>query len=385
MDMERNQDAKKFGNVGRVALAHDFLLYRGGAERVLRTLADMFPEAPIYTLLHDPEGMKGMFRDREVRSSFLGSWPGWLRKRHRLLLPLYPTAAEAIDFRDFDLVISSSGAWMKGIVTRLRTQHIAYVHSPMRFVWDENERYLAESGGFHFAKRTVLSYLRLWDKEASLRPDVLVANSEYTKRRIEKYYRRESDVVYPPVCLGPFLGTPARFLEDRPFLTVSRLSAYKRTEAIIEAFSEMKLPLLVVGSGRELARLQKTAPPTVKFAGDVSDEELVQAYGKARAFVFAGEEDFGLALAEAQTAGIPAIALKSGGAMEIVTENETGVFFSEPTILAIRDAVKRYIDREASFDREKVKNAAVRFGEEEFRNAIGNIAVRCASGGASVI
>lgn len=367
--METRQEIPKFGDTGKrgkVALVHDFLLYRGGAERVLRALADMFPEAPIYTLLSNPDGMKGLFDDREVRTSFLGSWPKFARKRHRSLLPFYGAATEAIDLRDFDLVISSSGAWTKGIVTRLRTKHIAYVHSPMRFVWDENERYLAESGGFHFVKRALLSYLRLWDFEAAARPDVLIANSEYTKRRIEKYYRRSAEVVYPPVRVFPSSEPPAIHLDDRPFLTVSRLSKYKNTEAIMQAFAKLRLPLLVVGVGREFSKLEKIIPPNVKLMGDVSDAELGNLYGKARAFVFAGDEDFGLALAEAQRAGLPAIVLGKGGAREIVSD-ETGVFFAESTVSHIVDAVQEYIKREASFDRDKIQKNSERFSEGKFR------------------
>jgi len=355
---------------------HDFLLYRGGAERVLRALADMFPGAPIYTLLYDQDGMSGMFDDREVRTSFLGSWPRFLQRRHRFLLPFYATATEAIDVRDFDLVISSSGAWMKGIVTRLHTKHIAYLHSPMRFVWDENERYLRESGGFHFFKRMMLSHLRLWDFEAAARPDRLIANSLYTKSRIEKYYRRSSEVVYPPVRAFVSSESAAVNFSDRPFLTVSRLSKYKQTEEIVRAFAKLRLPLLVVGAGREFSKLEKIIPPNVKLLGDVSDAELGNLYGKARAFVFAGEEDFGLALAEAQRVGLPAIALASGGAKEIVEENISGIFFAEPTAKSITEAVQEYIKREATFDREKIRKHTERFSEERFREHVLKIIAR---------
>ncbi|QQS15548.1 MAG: glycosyltransferase [Candidatus Moraniibacteriota bacterium] len=363
--------------LGKVALVHDFLLYRGGAERVLRVLSNMFPEAPIYTLLYDPEGMRGMFADREVRTSFLGKWPKFLQRRHRWLLPFYGAATEAIDLRDFDLVISSSGAWSKGIVTRLRTKHVAYLHSPMRFVWDENERYLRESGGFHFCKRALLSYLRLWDFEAAARPDVLVANSSYTQARIEKYYRRPSEVIYPSVRRLPATEQGARDIRDRPFVTVSRLSKYKHTEAIVKAFIQLKLPLTVVGTGRELECLQRIAPPNVYFLGDISDGELGTVLGKARAFVFAGEEDFGLALAEAQMAGLPAITLASGGAGEIVREDISGVFFSVPNAESIVAAVQRYIEQEDSFDREKIRNDTERFSEELFREAMKRSILKC--------
>lgn len=376
--MEKSQVLQNMtGKLGNVALVHDFLLYRGGAERVLRALADMFPEAPIYTLLYDRDGMRGMFDDRDVRTSFLGKWPRFLRRRHRWLLPLYGAATEAIDLRDFDLVISSSGAWTKGIVTRLRTKHVAYIHSPMRFVWDENERYLRESGGFHFCKRIMLSYLRLWDFEAAARPDVLIANSRYTAARIEKYYRRPSEVIYPPVCAIAAVESGAIDIWDRPFVTVSRLSKYKHVEAIVRAFAKLGLPLLVIGDGRESEQLRRNAPPNVRFLGDVSDSELGAALGRARAFVFAGEEDFGLALAEAQMAGLPAIALASGGAREIVEEDVSGVFFPDSDAESIVAAVQRYIDQESSFDREKIRKQAERFSEERFREAMNAIIMKC--------
>ena len=372
--MEKSQVLQNMtGKLGNVALVHDFLLYRGGAERVLRALADMFPEAPIYTLLYDRDGMRGMFDDRDVRTSFLGKWPRFLWRRHRWLLPLYGAATEAIDLRDFDLVISSSGAWTKGIVTRLRTKHVAYIHSPMRFVWDENERYLRESGGFHFCKRIMLSYLRLWDFEAAARPDVLIANSRYTAARIEKYYRRPSEIVYPPVRALVSTDRAALDIRDRPFVTVSRLSKYKQVESIVRAFAMLGLPLVVVGTGRESEALRRLAPPNVRFLGDVSDGELDTTLRKARAFVFAGEEDFGLALAEAQRAGLPAIALASGGANEIVKEDISGVFFSDANVESIAAAVRRYIDREASFDREAIRKSAERFSEERFREQVTDI------------
>src|SRR4030042_5298091 len=189
----------------KVALIHDFLLYPGGAEKVLEVLAEMFPEAPIYTLLYDQEKMRGKFSDREIHTSFLQKFPKFLRKRYKYLLPLMPTAPETFDLRDFDLVISSSGAWSKGIVTKLNTIHIAYINSPIRFVWDYNERYVRDQKSKIknkiFFIRLLLSYLRLWDYEAAQRPDYLIANSKYTQERIAKYYRRESSVIYPPVSI----------------------------------------------------------------------------------------------------------------------------------------------------------------------------------------
>ena len=185
----------------KVALVHDFLVQYGGAERVLEVLADIFPEAPIYTLIYDKERMGEKFAGRKIHTSFLQKFPKFLRKRYKWLLPFMPTAPETWDLREFGLVISSSGAWAKGIVTRLDTIHICYMHSPMRFVWDTNEEYLREqemARPINFFSRLLINYIRLWDKVAADRPDYIIANSKYTQERIKKYYGRESGVIYPP-------------------------------------------------------------------------------------------------------------------------------------------------------------------------------------------
>ncbi len=188
-----------FGNL-RVALLHDFLLYPGGAERVLKVLSEMFPKAPIFTLLHDQEKMGEMFAGKDIRPSYLQKFPKFLKKHYQWLILFFPVVPETFDLREYDLVISSSGAWMKGIVTKMSTTHIAYLHSPMRFVWDYNERYFQEKGKSpSLLKRFVLNYLRMWDRLSADRPDFLIANSVYTQKRIAKYYRRDSVVIYPPV------------------------------------------------------------------------------------------------------------------------------------------------------------------------------------------
>lgn len=368
MNIYKNQENEWRGKLGRVALVHDFLLYPGGAERVLRSFADMFPEAPIYTLLYDPEGTRGMFSDREVRTSFLGKWPRFLRRRHRWLLPFYGAATESVDLRDFDTIISSSGAWMKGLVTRLNTRHIAYLHSPMRYAWDANESYFHGTRGLHFCKRTLLSYLRLWDFEAAARPDVLVANSAYTADRIRKYYRREAQIVYPPVSIIPDDFVPN--VEKKFFLTVSRLSAYKHTDMIVRAFSENGLPLVVVGEGREEVKLRRMAGSNVCFLGAVSDARLLELLSHTRAFVFAAEEDFGLAVAESQQAGVPVIALRSGGVMEIIKDNVTGVLFDEVTLPSFFRALAKFLEQENSFDANAIRKSAERFSLRKFQEGI---------------
>ena len=356
---------------------HDFLDQYGGAERVLEVIAEMFPEAPIFTLLYDAEKMRGKFADREIQTSFLQKFPKFLRKRKKWLLPFIPTAPETFNLRDYDLIISSSGAWSKGIVTRLDTIHISYIHSPMRFVWDANEDYLKqkESGkGIGFLARLILNYIRIWDKAASDRPDYLIANSKYTEQRIEKYYSRRSHVIYPPVNTeylseGSTFGKPKVEPSgdlQRYFLVVSRLSAYKKIDKIIEAFNKMKLPLLIVGEGEEEKKLKEIAEKNVSFLGFQGEENLQQIYADARAFIFAVEDDFGIAPVEAMLQGVPILALRKGGVLETVIEGKTGEFFdsNEPEIIA--DCVRRFTEKEKSYDKEFIKNRAREFGKERF-------------------
>lgn len=360
----------------KIAIIHDLLVQRGGAENVLQCIAEIFPDAPIYTLLYDGEKMKGMFGEREIKTSFLQKFPKFLRKRYHLLLPFFPVASEVFDFRDFDLVISSSGAWSKGIVTKLNTKHVAYIHSPMRFVWDYNERYLKERGiKPSVFKRMLFSYLRIWDYLGSQRPEYLVANSMYTSDRIRKYYRRECSIIYPPASIekpneagGLEEQNP---VEKKYFLSVSRLSAYKKTDAIVEAFNKLGLPLIVIGEGQEEKRLNKIAESNVSVLGWQSEEQLARYYSGARALVFAAEEDFGIVPVEAMSFGIPVIAYKKGGVLETTEEGKTGEFFEAQTPEVISDGIRRFLEKEGSYDVEYIKNKAKRFSREIFKEKFG--------------
>ncbi len=354
----------------RVALVHDFLLYPGGAEKVLVALMDLFPHAPIFTLLYDKEGMKPLekhFRKRRIHTSFLQRLPRWCRRHTKWLLPLLPTAPEMFDLRDYDVVISSSGAWSKGIVTRVSTVHVAYIHSPMRFVWDENIRYARqrvkrEPGIF---LRALLSYLRVWDFEAAQRPDVLVANSRYTQSRIEKFYRRKAHVVYPPVTVTKSCDVHKK----NYFLIVARLSEYKNVKLAVDVCTRLSLPLIVVGSGRMKKVLTKSAGPTVKILGWQSDEKLAQYYAGARAVLFPAEEDFGLVMAEALAHGTPVIAYGRGGACEIVQPGVTGELFFAQTQEVLADGIRRFLERERAggYDVAAMRAKAAQFSASSFR------------------
>ncbi len=365
----------------KVALVHDFLVQYGGAERVLEVLAEMFPKAPIYTLLYDKEKMRGKFTNREIRSSFLQKFPKFLRKHYKYLLPFMSTAPETFDLREFDLVISSSGAWSKGIVTKLNTVHIAYIHSPMRFVWDYNERYIHETCSIkhvtkNFFTRILLSYLRLWDYEAAQRPDYLIANSVYTQERIKKYYRRDSQVIYPPVkkseILNPKSETNSKFKiqNSKFFLIVSRLSPYKKVDLIVETFNKLELPLVVIGEGKQYKYLKKIAGKNIKILGWQSDEKLSEYYQNARAFIFPAEDDFGLTAIEAMSYGVPVIAFKKGGVAETVIAGVTGEFFDAQTPEVLADGVRRFMQKENHYDWQVIVSRAKEFSRKRFVNEL---------------
>ncbi len=382
---------EKYKNL-RVAIVHDFLTDFGGAERVLEVMCEMFPAAPIYTLLYDKKQMRGKFSDKTIHTSFLQKFPKFLRKRKKWLLPLMPTAPEIFDLRDFDLVLSSSGAWSKGIVTRLNTTHIAYVHSPIRFAWDVNGEYLEQQkkgGAIRLCARLILNYIRVWDKAAADRPDALIANSKYTQGRIRKYYGRESVVIYPPVG-GNFqfpisnfesnhnfeikkleIESKLKIRNSKFFLVVSRLSPYKKIDMVVEAFNKLELPLVVIGEGQQEKYLRSIAKDNVKILGYQPDEETAKYYAGARAFIFAGVDDFGIAPAEAMAYGVPVLAIRKGGVKEIVIEGQTGEFFDAATPEVIADGVRRLVENEKNYDKQVIINKAKEFSKERFVREFG--------------
>ncbi len=357
----------------KIALVHDFLVSYGGAERVFQVMCERYPEAPIYTLLANTKIAQKHFPGREIRTSWLGRLPQFIQKRYRLFLPFFPAAVESLDLREFDLVISSSGAWSKGIITRLHTTHIAYLHSPMRYVWDCHESYLAELGarGRSIFTRMLLSYLRIWDKQAAERPDVLLANSQYTRERILKYYRREASVVYPPVTLLDS-DVMQKEVKREYFLIVSRLTKSKKVAETIEAFNKLALPLVVVGTGPEESYLKRIARSTVSFRGFVDDYELISLYRGARALIFPAEEDFGMTAVEALSQATPVIGLDYGGLREILSP-ETGEVFHSSAPEIIAEGVRRFLEHEGQYNKEAMKERAQCFSKERFQKEITSI------------
>ncbi len=351
----------------KIALAHDFLSYLGGAERVTKEIAVIFPRVPIYTLFFEKK-MKEIFPHNSLRTSFLQKMIKFIPRKW--LLPLYPTATESLDFREFDLVISSTSAFTKGIVVKPKTLHLSYCHTPTRYLWDCKKEYLnkspiAKSGpAKKFMIHFLLNYLRIWDQEAAERPDKFLANSDYTAQRIKKYYHREAEVIYPPVDINRFRLSKQ---EGSYFLIVSRLSSYKRVDIVVEAFNRLGWPLKIVGTGEEEASLKRKAGPNIEFLGFVRDRNLPKIYAGCRALIFPGEDDFGLTMVEAMATGKPVLAYRKGGALEIVEEGKTGLFFDTPNPEILIDGLRRLKEKEEIFKREYIRERALRFSKKNFR------------------
>lgn len=346
----------------RAAIVHYWLLNWRGGEKVLESLCRLLPDADIFTLFYDPRAVSPEIRRHNVTASFLNP----LRRHYRSLLPLMPLALERFDLRDYDLVISSESGPAKGVLTSSAARHICYCHTPMRYIWDLYPAYLNEWSSAW--KRTLLTplsnYLRLWDFASAARVDEFVANSENVRRRIQRAWRRDSRVVYPPVAVESFYW---REPEDY-YLVVSELVAYKRIDMAVRAFSQLRRPLRIVGGGPEYKRLKRMAGGDIEFCGRVSDGELRELLARCRAVVVPGEEDFGLVPVEALASGKPVIALGRGGALESVPVSEPvgGVFYDEPDEARLAEAVHRFEQVESQVRPRELRAWAEQFSETCF-------------------
>ena len=346
----------------RVALVHDYLNQMGGAEKVLLTLHELFPQAPIYTSMYEPKRVDRRFRELDIRTSFMQRMP-FVKHHHQPFLPLYPFAFERFDLRAYDLVISDSSAFAKGVVTKPEALHICYCHTPMRWAWNYEEYVERERlGGM---ARTFLppfvTWLRQWDYATAGRVDYFVANSPSVAARIAKYYRREAAFIPPPVDTSRFYVAPQH--EDY-FLIVSRLIPYKRIDLAVKAFSMLGLPLRVIGSGRDEGRLRRMAAKNVQFLGRLPDDEVRTQMARCRAFIFPGEEDFGITPVEAMASGRPVIAYGAGGALASIVEGSTGLFFNSQTPESLAEVVMAY--RDEYFDPLAIRRHAEEFDTQRF-------------------
>ena len=358
----------------RVAIVHYWFMSRRGGERVVEALAEMFPQADIYTLVANPAALAPHIKDR-VQRSFLQKIPGVLQN-HRLFLPLYPLALEQFDLREYDLVISSESGPAKGVITGTNTCHICYCHTPMRYLWDMYHDYLSEPG-LGKLKKLIFAlsthYVRQWDVASASRVDYFVCNSHNVARRIRKHYRRQSEVVYPPAAIPE-----ARIRHDISdyYLVVGQLAAYKRADLAIEACVKLGRKLRVIGEGEQKSWLRSIAGPGIEFLSGLSDAEVREQYSRCRALLFPGEEDFGIVPVEAQSFGRPVIAFAAGGALETVIGCDpgstfdprcTGVFFREPKVESVVEAMRYFESNEARFDPELIQAHSRRFDPAEFK------------------
>ncbi len=348
----------------RIAFVHEYLNQFGGAERMLAELCALFPHAPIYTLLYDEEATRGLFKDRTIRTSFLESWP-LAKRRHRWYPLLMPIAIEQFDFSDFDVVISVSASFAKGIITKPGTKHICFCLTPPRFLWDQSQKFTREFGFPSMLRALMLpfiSYLRIWDLQAADRVDEFWAISKYVSQRIKTYYHQPSKLIYPPVDVSKFhISNHA----DSYYLMVGRLVSYKKFDIAIEAFNQTGKRLRIVGTGPELARLKRIAKDNIEFLGAVPDNELPGLYANAAALIFPQEEDFGIVPLEAMASGRPVIAYRGGGALETILEGETGAFFAEQTSQSLIECLNAF--QPQLIDPQKCRAQAERFDISVFR------------------
>ncbi|MDX9971148.1 MAG: glycosyltransferase [Candidatus Gracilibacteria bacterium] len=354
----------------KVALVHDFLIRLGGAERVLKVLSDMFPNAPIYTLLYDESKVGKVFPKEKVKTSFLQKYPKFIKNYQRYLTYKMPRAIEELDFSEFDLVISSSNSFAHGIITNTDTKHVCYCHSPMRYAWDWANEYVEENN-ISGIKRVVYSYLikylREWDKISADRPDKYLANSSNVQKRIKKYYGLDCDVVFPPVDVNRFnvKGTNQDY-----FLVVSNLTPYKKVDLAVRLFNKIGKRLVIIGGGPQRAYLKSIAAPNIDFLGFKSDEVVKEYIENCRAFIFPGEEDFGITPLEAMAAGKPVLAYGKGGTLETVVSGKTGEFFYEQTLESMEDGLARLLYNEQFYDANNIRKHAENFSIEIFKKNI---------------
>lgn len=367
----------------RVAIIHDWLTGMRGGEKCLEVFCELWPDADVFTLIHVPTMVSDKIERMNIKTTFIQDFPR-SPTHYRFYLPLFPTAIEKFDMRGYDLIISSSHCVAKGVRPEPSALHVCYCYTPMRYVWDMSHQYFnkpAFSGLSRWVIQFFLTYLRMWDYYSSDRVDRFCAISQHISGRIRKHYRREADVIYPPVDTDRFRVSDQK---GDYYLIVSAFAPYKRIDLAVQAFNELDLPLIIVGIGQDRDRLMRVANKNIEFAGWLSDEELVDVYANCRAFIFPAEEDFGIAPLEAQASGKPVIAYGRGGVRETVKglmlsgdykqdeqnlkdEEYTGLFFREQTAKSIIDAVSFFEKVRNRFDPEVIASGVRRFDREVFK------------------
>ncbi len=351
----------------KIALVHEHLAQDGGAEKVLINFQALWPSAPTYTLVYDRSRANAAFLGKDIRPSFIQHLPLGV-KHYQWYLPLMPTAIEQFNLQDYDIVLSSSSALAKGVLTQPATLHISYCHSPTRYLWSDTHRYVQELTYARLVKKLiplVLTRIRTWDRLAADRVDHFIANSRAVQNRIKKYYRRDSTVIYPPVDMAGFsVGQGA----GGYYLIGGRLVAYKRFDVAVLAFNRLGIPLKIFGVGPELGRLKAMAKSNIEFIGKVSQDELRRLYRACVAFLHPQEEDFGITAIEAMASGRPVIAYAAGGALETIQPNRTGVFFEDQSWESLADTIIRF--KPETFKSDEIRHHALQFDSVQFQTNI---------------
>jgi glycosyltransferase involved in cell wall biosynthesis len=349
----------------KVAIVHDWLTNQGGGERVVCALHEAFPDAPIYTSVFNAERLP-QFADLDVRTSFLQHWP-LAKSRHQLYPTLRTVAFESFDLSQYDVVISSSSAEAKGVITGPSAIHICYLHTPTRYYWSDYAKYRRQTGFgllsplVRLIMPGVIEKMRLWDFAAAGRVDHFITNSAYVAKRTNKYYRRQSTVIHPPIDGDRF---QIKRGPKRGYVVVSRLIPYKRVDLAVVACTKLNLPLTVVGDGSEMEKLKAMAGPSIRFTGRLTDQGVARELSEASAFIFTAEEDFGLTPLEAMASGIPVLAYGKGGARETVVHGQTGTFFNEQSVNALVEALKKFDP--SAYDPEALRSYALEFDQSVF-------------------
>jgi glycosyltransferase involved in cell wall biosynthesis len=347
----------------KIALVHDYLSQDGGAERVLRAFHDIWPSAPIFVLFYDKKKIAD-FTETDIHQSFISRLP-FVKTKYQWYFPWMPLATERHNLSDFDVVLSSSSAFAKGVLTRPNTLHICYCHTPTRYLWTDAYEYISEMRRNRIVKLflpRLIHHMRLWDKMSVDRVDFFIANSCNVQKRIEKYYRRESDIIYPPINFD--LYKPASEIEDY-FVTGGRLVPYKRFDIAVSAFNRLGFALKIFGDGPEMDNLKKHAKPNIEFLGRINEQEKANVLSRAKAFIHPQTEDLGITPIESMAAGRPVIAYGVGGVTETVVPGETGLFFNEQNWESLFDTVLNFDDK--NWDVDKIRSRAEMFDEKQFK------------------
>ncbi len=350
-----------------IALAHDHLNQFGGAEQVLAQLHKLFPRAPVYTVMFDAKVVGKGFANWDIRTSFLQRVPA-VTRWFKWYLTFIPAAVEHLDLSNYNLVISSCSALIKGLVLKPDATHICYCHTPTRYLWSDTHQYTEDLEQPKIIKKIlpmILTKLRQWDQLAAQRVDYFIANSEFVARRINKYYHRQAEVIYPPVNLANF--KPSSKIEDY-YLVVSRLRPYKRVDLAIKAFNKLGIPLKIIGTGQQYQTLKKIAKGNIEFLGQVSEAEKAHYLSHARALIFPQEEDFGITAVESLASGRPVIAYAAGGVLEILKDGISGKFFTEQTWQALADTVIRF--KPENFETDRILSESLKFDSKVFSDKL---------------